>query len=1689
MKRQANALTAVLENWEDVENAIDIYANSAGSALRENEIYLDSWEAKSKAVSSAWNEFVNSFLNSDWIKGFLDGSQKVLSFFTDINAMLPIAIGFLAGGLYKAIISIIGAIRTFTVALAEAGTVAALSTGGLSVLLGIITTVIAGVVSWGISASDTAKQIENLTTKIEEQQKAIDDLNAKEKEATDLYKEYASLMSKSNAYGLTAEEKENLLQISNDLVDTYGLEVQGIDAVTGAYVIGTDAINDYVEALRAERLEKQKEQQKTRDKRIKKNLNIASDYISPSDIDDYLANAKKYYKMVQKPYEKWDDSFIQEFQQSTRGIDGLDEAMQEYLDSGDISKFETALYQSTGKYTSAINSVIKDIVTNVQVDTANILNANGESFLTQLLTPYLTNVDWEKFDHKDFEDKVEKFVSEISGTILDVSERINKRQSEISAGTLKFSGYEDMYSALKGQASILNEMLNQGIIDEKSYKEQITQLSQQIANNIGLSMVEISNKFDETDVKSKEAFEAIANNFIDLENQFKQGTISSTQYLDSLTTTISQMDFTEVFGNNKDAAQQFFTTLTSKTSNILQDTITQFEAGKISVTEYGDRLSDFAQQQKELAKNAVDEAVALGIEGKELEQIKSKYAETEEAIDSAIKKWEELRNVNKYLDENIGILNSTTSTISEGYQGFVDGLYSEFTKLSDETRANVIANMQSMEGYASISADNLLSTMQSNVGATEALANAVASETNGTLNNVVNNGGKVLSALGNAIKKFNFSITFDPNAKFSGGEFDLVKWVKSGGKKGIKLPSLTWQIKGSGGKSLQNLGTSLSNLGNSLSTYSNNIDISDYFGGNGSGNGSTGGGTVTKKDNSKDTKETFDWIEIAISRLQRTITNLGKTVSATWKSWTDRNSALKSQISAVTQEINKQQQAYNTYMSLANSVGLDPYYQALVQNGTMDISTITDETLADKIKTYQEFYEKALDAKDATIDLQDELKQLEQTDFDNIITQYEDQLSFIEHEMTMLESTVDLLENKGYVASASIYDKLIQQESSKIASLEAQYKSLMDDLASNSIKQGTEQWNDMKLEILEVKEAILESRNALVEYNNTLQELDWEVFDKLQEKIEGIVSESEFLIELMSDEKMFDNGSITEHGQAILGLHALNYKTYLENAKEYAKELEQINEELSNDPYNQTLIDRRNELLEAQRDSILASEDEKQSIKNLMSEGYDDLLSTMDELINKRKDMLNLIKDQYDYEKSIAELTSDVSKYEKMLSAYQGDDSEESRATIQKIKVSLEEAKENLEETQYDKYISDQEKMLDTLYDSAENWINGRLDNLDGLISEAISSTNANANTIKQTLETETNSVGIKLSEQMENIWNTDGALTSVISDYGNGITNQFTTLNDTLIQIRDYIAGMIANSNANLGGSDISSYKAGWEQNSNGQWSYYQNGQKLTNQWFKDAKDNQWYHLDSEGTMDANKWIHNDSGTWSYVNGSGAAVTGWQRLDWQGKKDWYSFDSEGNMHANQWIGDYFVGSGGQMLTHTWVGHNGKYYYVGDDGKWLNLPGWSLDYRPNDGYPIYEYAKGSRHIPYDQVAWTQDGGNELIRTSDGALLTRLGKGDTVFTNEMTQRLWEMAQGNMILPDIKLPSMPSIQSRYGGDTQVVFEGGIQMYGVNDPVEFENQLLHHMKNSRSVRMVMKDTTIGEALGKNSMIRYTR
>lgn len=103
----------------------------------------------------------------------------------------------------------------------------------------------------------------------------------------------------------------------------------------------------------------------------------------------------------------------------------------------------------------------------------------------------------------------------------------------------------------------------------------------------------------------------------------------------------------------------------------------------------------------------------------------------------------------------------------------------------------------------------------------------------------------------------------------------------------------------------------------------------------------------------KDTKETFDWIEIKIQRLTELLDKLKTKANNTYASWTSRNTALAQAIDKTYEAINLQSQAYSRYMQEADSVGLSGYYKTLVQNGAIDISTISNENLKDQINEYQ----------------------------------------------------------------------------------------------------------------------------------------------------------------------------------------------------------------------------------------------------------------------------------------------------------------------------------------------------------------------------------------------------------------------------------------------------------------------------------------------------------------------------------------------------------------------------------------------------------------------------------------------------------------------------------------------------------------------------------------------------------------
>lgn len=128
------------------------------------------------------------------------------------------------------------------------------------------------------------------------------------------------------------------------------------------------------------------------------------------------------------------------------------------------------------------------------------------------------------------------------------------------------------------------------------------------------------------------------------------------------------------------------------------------------------------------------------------------------------------------------------------------------------------------------------------------------------------------------------------------------------------------------------------------------------------------------------------------------------------------------------------------------------------------------------------------------------------------------------------------------------------------------------------------------------------------------------------------------------------------------------------------------------------------------------------------------------------------------------------------------------------------------------------------------------------------------------------------------------------------------------------------------------------------------------------------------------------------------------------------------------------------------------------------------------------YYRGSRNIPFNQYAWTQEKGSELIyRTSDGAVLTPLGKGDKVFTNEMSERLWELAKGDFapIQPNLIPGSVTPAKSEVNNNVTIQF-GDINLPNVTNYEEFRSGLIKDGKFQKAVQSM----TLGNALGKNSL-----
>lgn len=132
------------------------------------------------------------------------------------------------------------------------------------------------------------------------------------------------------------------------------------------------------------------------------------------------------------------------------------------------------------------------------------------------------------------------------------------------------------------------------------------------------------------------------------------------------------------------------------------------------------------------------------------------------------------------------------------------------------------------------------------------------------------------------------------------------------------------------------------------------------------------------------------------------------------------------------------------------------------------------------------------------------------------------------------------------------------------------------------------------------------------------------------------------------------------------------------------------------------------------------------------------------------------------------------------MASYQGDDSEEAKQKVQQLKVELEEAKESLEETEYDKYLQDSGEMLDKMYEEYEEILNERLDDINLLMEDMVAEVNNNTSVISQAIKDAADAVGYKISQANQTAWGSNGDIAASTGNAVNGIQKEHNASVDT---------------------------------------------------------------------------------------------------------------------------------------------------------------------------------------------------------------------------------------------------------------------------------------------------------------------
>lgn len=438
------------------------------------------------------------------------------------------------------------------------------------------------------------------------------------------------------------------------------------------------------------------------------------------------------------------------------------------------------------------------------------------------------------------------------------------------------------------------------------------------------------------------------------------------------------------------------------------------------------------------------------------------------------------------------------------------------------------------------------------------------------------------------------------------------------------------------------------------------------------------------------------------------------------------------------------------------------------------INKIENDTLREKCIAHNEYLLAKNTATDnynqAKEDHTSNVRQARKDRFDKVQERYDNKAGLIEQRKNAVSNSLNIVEAKGQLIGEAYYTrqanavksdmKLKQEEAGKLA------KKL------STIKFGSNEWYEAQEALNGVYEAIQQDEQELAEFQKSINELKFDRFDELLNKLGDITDETDFLIDMLDSDNLFDSdtGMITDDGITAIGLTAQNYDTYLAEAQKYKDAIADLNEmynegKIGLNDYNSKL----REYQQGQRDSIKSANEAKKSLVAYVKQGLDAQNDALEEAISKKKELLETEKDLHDFQSKISDQNKNIANLRKQIAALEGDSSESNRKRLQQLKSDLKDAEKEQSDTLYDRSISDQEKALDEMLTKSKESAEDYLKDTNKVFSDALTYVNANSSQVASNIEKIAKDTGYDVSTYIVNAWKDSG---SAVGDYASTLSS-----------------------------------------------------------------------------------------------------------------------------------------------------------------------------------------------------------------------------------------------------------------------------------------------------------------------------